>query len=640
MPARSNGSAAGEVAPDGSFSRARLLPYNRRLRHLHGLSLRNLSLASLADHTRKRGPKTSSGSGDVHSEAPINTSHDPKASSERPPSGAVGTDPGKHKVTDGSIKDAPERPSLKKSAKRRSTLNWAGINPQARQKKLEDVTASRMADTWFSLHCEGIEEPVYVSEVVPLAMNPSYRFFDLDSAGCLVTRLAEMTIKIWAKTKSMSEYELLLDVALHLPSLRYIGKTLDDQESPFLPNSLLLHMSDGIYANVVVRGKKSSPSSALLHALSAKPSPDARPTSSYDALMQLSSLDDCIQDALMTQERISAQINQILNRTGKTADGGSPGSGSIAEKGIGFDHQTFQASTTESLASTRRYLAAENKQLRLRTKVRANLLESLRSRREAIARGQRAQEDSEGRLKAAKLGLKDYEISLREQDSNMRNQRRRLCEDLSSIYPIETEQRIFPLYPKNSIQYRFEYGVFLLNKDIECLMSRLGLKVLDLRHTLPNLKYLMYILVEHAGGGGSDGAAAAGSVIPSKMVVGSGAIKALLAAAGRRRLSPLGPSRMQSQDSFDGASSGGGGGVPVSARANGDGPRSDLKMDLVTTRATTTKSAPTPTMTTRMMNGMGDEQQQQQQNQAPLTFSFRARATKSKDRSLMATDWT
>ncbi len=284
--------------------------------------------------------------------------------------------------------------------------------------------------------------------------NPNYRFFDLDSAGCLFTRLAEMTIKIWAKTESMSEYELIIDLPLHLPSLRYIGKTvciqccfrptvlliqsqLDDQETPLPQNSLLLHMSDGVYTNVAHLRQQKSPPPALLQALSAKPSPDARPTSSYDALMQLSSLDDCIQDALMTQERIAVQINQILSRTAKTANGDDSISESNPENGTAFDHQTLHTSTAESLASTRRYLAAENKQLRLRTKVRANLLESLRSRREAIARGQRAQKDSDERLKAAKLGLRDYEISMREQDSNIRNQRRRLCEDLTSIYPVE-----------------------------------------------------------------------------------------------------------------------------------------------------------------------------------------------------------
>ena len=34
--------------------------------------------------------------------------------------------------------------------------------------------------------------------------------------------------------------------------------------------------------------------------------------------------------------------------------------------------------------------------------------------------------------------------------------------------------RIYPLFQTNSIQFRFDYGVFLLNKDLELLMSKNG----------------------------------------------------------------------------------------------------------------------------------------------------------------------
>lgn len=57
-----------------------------------------------------------------------------------------------------------------------------------------------------------------------------------------------------------------------------------------------------------------------------------------------------------------------------------------------------------------------------------------------------------------------------------------------------TGPRGFPLYSKGVEQYRFEYGVFLLNKDIEQLMNVHGLPVLDLRHLLPNLNNLLLTL--------------------------------------------------------------------------------------------------------------------------------------------------
>ncbi|KAG8785544.1 hypothetical protein FRC15_001169 [Serendipita sp. 397] len=54
--------------------------------------------------------------------------------------------------------------------------------------------------------------------------------------------------------------------------------------------------------------------------------------------------------------------------------------------------------------------------------------------------------------------------------------------------------RVFPLYARGVEPYRFEYGVFLLNKNIEMLMSERNLRAMDLRHTLPNLKNLLLTL--------------------------------------------------------------------------------------------------------------------------------------------------
>lgn len=56
------------------------------------------------------------------------------------------------------------------------------------------------------------------------------------------------------------------------------------------------------------------------------------------------------------------------------------------------------------------------------------------------------------------------------------------------------DSRQFPLHAKGVDRYRFEYAVFLLNKNIEQLMNSQGLNVLDLRNTLPNLKYLILSL--------------------------------------------------------------------------------------------------------------------------------------------------
>ncbi|KAG8994878.1 hypothetical protein FRB94_009627 [Tulasnella sp. JGI-2019a] len=62
--------------------------------------------------------------------------------------------------------------------------------------------------------------------------------------------------------------------------------------------------------------------------------------------------------------------------------------------------------------------------------------------------------------------------------------------------PISTMQgpRVFPLFPTGVETYRFEYAVFLLNKDIEILMTERNLRATDMRHTLPNVKNLLLTL--------------------------------------------------------------------------------------------------------------------------------------------------
>jgi len=53
------------------------------------------------------------------------------------------------------------------------------------------------------------------------------------------------------------------------------------------------------------------------------------------------------------------------------------------------------------------------------------------------------------------------------------------------------KEREFPLYSKGKEKFQFNYGVFLLNKNIAQLRYHNGLGTADLRNTLPNLKQLL-----------------------------------------------------------------------------------------------------------------------------------------------------
>lgn len=491
-------------------------------------------------------------------------------------------DPGKPNNNDNDNDDNTRE--SQRSRRRRSTLLWSGANSENRQIKLQDISRSRLADTWFSIHCDGIDDPVYISEVVENAMNPAFRSFDLNECGPYVSRFDILTVKVWAKSEQMSEYMQLLELQLSLRSLQFVGKSLEAFHHPLPPNCVLFHFPEGIFTNLtgLPPSQSVAPTSAPKGALRS----EIQPTSSYDALMRLANLDECIQDALATRGKLESQINSILQKNQAA-----------------FDLMDRVSQAEEKASLVKRSAALERKQVRWNTKRRDDLLASIRARREAMDMGRETQAKTYSHLPDARLKMTSSSSLLERNGEDVKGQIRRISEDLLTIYPIEPipgktlaftiaglalpnssfddvdresvaaalgytahlvyllsfylsvslpypiqpylstsliqdpvsialQRRTFPLHPVN-VHYRFEYGVFLLNKDIEFLMSRAGLRVLDIRHTLPNLKYLLYILTART------------SELPARK---AGGFRGLLLG---RRTPAL--SRQGSQDSFGSA---------------------------------------------------------------------------------------
>lgn len=451
----------------------------------------------------------------------------------------------------------PTRPTFGKGLRRRSTLEWTNASPLSRQKKLEDIAADRMADTFFTLHVEHQEEPVYISEVAEKAMNPNFEFFDLAPCGPGVTRLDKLTVRVWAKSESMDTWQFLMDYTLHLRSLQFIGKTLGKFRHPLPQNCILFHMTDGIYTSFTdlptqerARQDVLAPPKQLL---------DGKPltSSSYDALMRLSTLDDCIQDALMTRDRIADEIESILaaNRDSISTVGQVP-------------------ETEENLRVVESAVNTEKRRLNAAQRRRNELEANLLHRRERMQAGQALQQQVDEGLPEERVKCRELRENIDKAEEDIVGQRRRVCEDLLKLYPIEpvpgksfaftirglllpnsefddvkedvtvaalnyvaqvvsqlspylavilpypitlhgststiedplalaqnvqNNPRTYPLYMKGVVRYRFEYGVFLLNKNIEILSNALGLRPIDIRQTLPNLKYLLYVATAGKG---------------------------------------------------------------------------------------------------------------------------------------------
>ncbi|KAI1081845.1 putative UV radiation resistance protein [Whalleya microplaca] len=485
-----------------------MLPQNRRLRHLQGIHLRNLSF------TRPQGRASDDLDADLLSNKSAPLHEDPPQLHQL-----------HHAHSSESLRPRPD-------SRRRSTT-LANISPVTQQKQLEYSIESRAADVFFSLHCDGEGEPVYISETGERSMHFNFRFFDLSEAGPSVTRQSQFTVKIWAKRRA--SWSLLLTEEVDLRHLNYLGSLRNHQ---FPPNCLIFHLLDGVYC-FELSGKRPEP----------KQGPEL-PTSSYNALMKLSNLDNSIQDALATREALTAQINTILERTPTNA--------------------VPQAQESALLAS--KYVSSQKRALRTAQARRADLKASIEARHTAIREGRAAQAKAAEDVEHARSKLPASQALLASTRDGIRGQRRRVCEDLAHIFAIapvpsgaplsfsicglalpntdydptsssSTEdslsaalgyvaqlthalqfylavplpyplrplgsrssvrddismlpdaQREFPLFLRGgaTAQYRFDYAWFLLNKDIEALCVAAGLKVVDIRHTLPNLKYLLYV---------------------------------------------------------------------------------------------------------------------------------------------------
>ena len=556
---------------------------NRRLRHLQGITIRNIAFTEGRRRPRSQSIDDEAIPGSLRSPAKAvvqreleslklehsRSSTDLRSISESlavQSDGAVETDEAPARK---SVVTTPKRPAALK-LRRRSTMEWANASPQTRQQKLEDVTAYRMADAFFSLHIAGIEGPVYISEVAGKTMNPSFRFFNLLDCGPYVTRLSEFTIKVWAKTEKMEEYKYLLEMIVDLQNLQFVGKTLDGFRRPLPANCVLFHLEDGIYTSFAESRHGAPPTMAI--GASKMSSNRILSTSTYDSLMRLSNLDECIQDALQTREKLSQQICDVLAEHQESIK-------TIREVG----------EAKEALHAAQNAVATQKKRVENACKRRDQLKARMQARREYMAAGRTDQLEGEAEMDRQRSTTIDQQVLLEATSENISGQRRRICEDLLGIFPIEAvpnkslqftirslhlpnsafdaqnidedavaaalgyvaqivehlsyyfsvplpypitprcstssvadpisttpnsalpssiavssspagvQRRTYPLFMRSAPRFRFEYAVFLLNKDLEILANHLQLRVMDLRQTLPNLKYLLYVATAGKG---------------------------------------------------------------------------------------------------------------------------------------------
>lgn len=361
------------------------------------------------------------------------------------------------------------------------------------------------------------------------------------SHGPAVSRACCIVIRVWARRLKQTTWTFLLEELVDLRDLRFIGTLLDRQ---YTPNALLFHLEDGIYS-FDFPTRESGPRNVPPVA-----------TSSYNALMKLANLESSIEDAIQTQQRITEQINDILSSCTTDAPDVAEQEVALAQKYVALQQRTnrlTQARRDELQESLRKRRAAIATGRALQEKVD----EDIGNNRETLVAAKQLLEQTQQQIRgqrrricseladifpitpipnAPPLSFQICNVPLPNSTYDAATART-LNEDVLSAglglvalltrhlqlylshpvpYPLYHHgsrsyakddisllsekggsRREFPLYlPRGgstALQWRFEYAWFLLNKDIEALCTSQGLKVVDIRHTLPNLKYLLYV---------------------------------------------------------------------------------------------------------------------------------------------------
>ncbi|PFH61871.1 hypothetical protein XA68_15999 [Ophiocordyceps unilateralis] len=470
--------------------RPRVAAQNRKLRHLRGISLRNLCLSVESSDERLEAEK--------HLQV---LHHLPSAEEAASP-----------------------------SAKQRH---------ETRHFTLRQLVDASLGDVFFSLHLDDHVEPFYVSEMRQRSANFDFRFFDLTLQPPVVSRSSHVIVRVWSTTPDRPEWVFVLEHVVHLRRLNFIRSLVGRR---FPPNALVFHLDDGLYSldfAAEIADAKQAPAVA---------------SSSYGSLMKLANLEASIRDALETRDDLLSHIEAVLAQSPPDATDAAREDVARAEKYVAKQRRAIRQAESRR-HQLRTSLAARRAAIVRGREAQASAEADMAARRDGLAADKtlldRTADQIHGQRRRICSDLADIFPITPERDAaplsfricnlplpNSRYDATTADEDVLSAalglaallarhlqlylsYPLPyplcpygsrslarddishlpdssaQPRREFPLYlPRGGSttgQWRFEYGWFLLNKDIEALCASQGLRVVDIRHSLPNLKYLLYV---------------------------------------------------------------------------------------------------------------------------------------------------
>ncbi|XP_006882925.1 PREDICTED: UV radiation resistance-associated gene protein [Elephantulus edwardii] len=398
----------------------------------------------------------------------------------------------------------------------------------------------QLLDTYFTLHLCNTEKTYkefYRSEVIKNSLNPTWRSLDFGiMPDRLDTSVSSFLVRIWGGKENA--FQLLIEWKVCLDGLKYLGQQIHARNQ----NEIIFGLNDGYYgAPFEHKGYSSVPKNILQVDQNCV-------RNSYDvfSLLRLHRAQCAIKQTQVTVQKIGKEIEEKLKLTSASNDLKKESEClqlkilvlrnelerqkkalgqevallhkqqiALQEKRSAFstEHLKLQLQK-ESLNELRKECTAQrelflktNAQLTIRCKQLLSELSyiypiDLNEHKDYFVCGVKLPNSEDFQAKddgsiAVALGYTAHLVSMISFFLQVplrypiihKGSRSTIKDNIND--KLTEKEREFPLYPKGGEKLQFDYGVYLLNKNIAQLRYQHGLGTPDLRQTLPNLKNFM-----------------------------------------------------------------------------------------------------------------------------------------------------
>uniref|UniRef100_A0A8C6LAN3 UV radiation resistance associated n=1 Tax=Nothobranchius furzeri TaxID=105023 RepID=A0A8C6LAN3_NOTFU len=386
---------------------------------------------------------------------------------------------------------------------------------------------SPLLDTYFTLHlcvAERISRDFYKSEVIRDSLNPTWRSLDFGMLPDLLdTSVSCFVVRIWGGQKE--QYQLLIEWKVSLDGLRYAGQQIRSRN----PNEIIFGLNDGYYAADFDHKDQSERKS---HSELQVDQSSVRNSYSVFSLLRLHTAQRAIKQTQVTVQRIGKEIEEKLRTTA-----------ACTERKKERECMQLQIAVLRDELQRQRKVLAREMDVRQKERLQLHAISESSSLLLCVSdclwsdvlREQFLKSNAQLTFRCRQL-LSElsyiYPIHVNQSDYvicgvKLPNSDDFQARDDGSVavalgytahlvlmiscflqmplrYPLihkgsrssikdtitdrlTEKEREFPLYSRGE-RFHFEYGVYLLNKNIAQLRYQHGLTTPDLQQTLPNLK--------------------------------------------------------------------------------------------------------------------------------------------------------